>query len=196
MKFSVFFLGISTLEGYKIISLLNAENKSALVRKVCDFVGQKRFRPKITTNRMARLCMTGETIPEEFIDPAWGHCPLLSERECPVYPVRPFGCRSMMSKTICAETGYADIDEFVLTVASLFNQVVEHIDAGGMTGNLIDVFLFLDSRNNCTENKSGRTCGGAEGMIPNICIPVLMIPPHHRKRIQPLVESLMKIERI
>ena len=114
---------LTTLEGYKIISLLDARAKSTLMQQVCDAAEQKRFKPQITTNRMARRCMTGQELPQDVIDPAWGSCPLLFEKECRIYSMRPFGCRCMMSKTNCAETGYADMDEFTLSVANSLQSV-------------------------------------------------------------------------
>jgi Fe-S-cluster containining protein len=184
---------LTTLEGYKIISLLDARAKSILLQQVLDAAEQSRFKPQITTNQIAQRCMTGQEIPEEILDPAWGSCPLLSEKECSIYKLRPFGCRCMMSRTNCADTGYADIDEFTLTVTNLFNQVIEHLDQDGLTGNLIDVLTFLDDDKNLTADQSHTLDIDAEGLIPNIPIPVLMIPPEHRKRVEPLLESLKKV---
>jgi len=163
------------------------------MQQVSGAVEHRHFKPRITTNQMARRCMTGQDIPEEFIDPAWGSCPLLSQKECPIYPIRPFGCRCMMSKTICAETGYADIDAFTLTVANLFNQFIEHLDQDGMTGNLVDVLLFLDDKKNLSAYQSDKMKTTAKGLIPNSPIPVLMIPPEHRELVEPLLIALKKV---
>jgi Fe-S-cluster containining protein len=162
------------------------------MQRVSGAAGQKRFKPQITINQMAHRCMTGHEIPEEILDPAWGPCALLSQKDCPIYPIRPFGCRCMMSLTICAETGYADLDAFTLTVANLFNQYIEHLDQDGMTGNLIDVLLFLDDKYNLVTYQSDKVEPTAKGLIPNSPIPVLMIPPEHRERIGPLLQSLKR----
>ena len=103
------------------------------------------------------------------------------------------GCRCMMSKTICAETGYADIDAFTLTVVNLFNQFIEHLDQNGMTGNLMDVLLFLDDKNNLVAYQSDEMKTTAKGLIPNSPIPVLMIPPEHRELVEPLLKALKKV---
>ena len=185
---------LTTLEGYKIISRLDASIKSTLLLQMGAAAKGKRFTPRTTVNRMAHHCMTGRDLPEETIDPAWGPCLLLSEKTCPIYALRPFGCRCMTSKTPCAETGYADMDEFTLTVANLFHQFIEHLDRDGMTGNLIDVLLFLgDKKNLKAYHQSGRVNASAAGLIPNSPIPVLMIPPEHRERIQPLLASLTSL---
>ena len=184
---------LTTLEGYKIISDLDARLKSTLMQQVSEAVEQRRFKPQITINQMARRCMTGQEIPEEILDPAWGTCPLLSQKECPIYPLRPFGCRCMMSRTICSETGYADLDPFTLTVANLFNQCIEHLDQDGMTGNLIDVLLFFEDKTNLVAYQSDKMDTAAEGLIPNSPIPVLMIPPEHRRRVEPLLKALKEL---
>jgi Fe-S-cluster containining protein len=184
---------LTTLEGYKIISHPDARAKTSFLQQIYGAAAHRRFKPQITTNQLARHCMTGQEIPEEIIDPAWGACPLLAEKECPIYLVRPFGCRCMLSKTSCGDIGYADLPAFILTVATLFNQFIEHLDQGGMTGNLIDVLLFLDDKKNLVAYQSDKMNTAAEGLIPNSPIPVLMIPPEHRERIVPLLESLKKI---
>ncbi len=184
---------LTTLEGYKIISLLDARAKSALVQHIYDAAEQRRFKPQLTTNQMARHCMTDQEIPDEIIDPAWGLCLFLSENECPIYPIRPFGCRCMMSRINCADTGYADIDAFTLTVANLFHQFIEHLDQGGMTGNLIDVLLFFCDDNNLNAYQSDKMDMKAADLIPNSPIPVLMIPPEHRERVEALLEALQKV---
>jgi Fe-S-cluster containining protein len=184
---------LTTLEGYKIISFMDARIKATLVQHLQGAVDQRRFRPQMTINQMARRCMTGQEIPEEDIDPAWGVCPLLYEKECPIYAARPFGCRCMMSKTSCAETGCADVDAFTLTVADLFHQFIEHLDQGGLTGNLIDVMLFLDDDKNALAYQSNKIGLHGEGLIPNIPIPVLMIPPEHRERVEPLLDAIRKL---
>ena len=33
----------------------------------------------------------------ETLDPSWGACPLLFNDACPIYTLRPFGCRCMVS---------------------------------------------------------------------------------------------------
>ncbi len=184
---------LTTLEGFKIISDLDASQKVACTQQIQNAVGQKRYQPKISTNQMARICMNGGDIPEEALDPAWGRCPLLIDQECPVYTLRPFGCRSMMSRHNCTQGGAADVDEFTLTVVDLFNQFIEHLDTGGLNGNLIDVLLFLSNSENRQAFQEGRTDLTAPGLIHNHTIPILMIPPEHRLRVAPLLKLLTRL---
>jgi len=184
---------LTTLEGLKIISNLDASQKDTFMQRIQKAAGQERYQPKISTNQMARICMDGGNIPDEVIDPIWGHCPLLVHQECPIYPLRPFGCRCMMSRRDCSRNGFADMDEFTLTVADLYNQFIEHLDAGGLTGNLIDVLLFLDISENLKTYQEGKPDLSGPGLIRNHPIPVLMIPPEHRLRVAPLLEPLTRI---
>jgi Fe-S-cluster containining protein len=184
---------LTTLEGFKIISDLDASQKADPIQQIKDAAHHQRFQPLLTTNQIARRCMTDQEIPPENIDPAWGACPLLRHAECPIYRLRPFGCRCMMSRTTCADIGYADIDDYTLTVANLINQFIEHLDAGGMTGNLMDVILFLDDPENLKAYQTGQNDLSAPGLIPNHPIPVLMIPPEHREPIAPLLAALKQI---
>ncbi len=184
---------LTTLEGLKIISDPDASQKVTLMQQIQKAVGKKRYQPTISTNQMAQICMDGGEIPEEILDPSWGDCPLLIDQECPIYTLRPFGCRSMMSRRNCAQSGYADMDEFSLTVSDLFNQFIEHLDAGGLNGNLIDVLLFLDNSENLQTYQEGQSGLSCPGLIRNHPIPILMIPPEHRLRITPLLEPLTRL---
>ncbi len=184
---------LTTLEGLKIISDLDASQKNTLMQRIQKAAGQKRYQPSISTNQMASICMNGGDLPEEVLDPAWGHCPLLIDRECPIYTLRPFGCRCMMSRRNCSQSGFADMDEFTLTVTDLFNQFIEHLDTGGLTGNLIDVLLFLDDSEKHQAYQESQPDLAGPGLIQNHPIPVLMIPPEHRLRVSTLLEPLTRI---
>ncbi len=103
---------LTTLEGYKIADYLISNGKSDLFAKLKDESDKKRFQPLTTTNQLAEICMRGQEPPEEENDPSWGSCPFLTNNECPVYPVRPFGCRCFVSKQNCSENricGHRDI---------------------------------------------------------------------------------------
>ena len=181
---------LTTLEGYRILSSLNAAQEQELLTAIHHADGSKRFKPELTFNRIAELCMQGRDIPEEPMDLDRGVCALLSQLECPVYAARPFGCRCMVSKVRCDRSGYADMDELILSVNHLFIQYIEHIDIPGMTGNLLDVLGFLEPDSRRSAYACGRIQGTPEHLIPNAPIPVLMIPPRHRQRIQPILKSL------
>lgn len=135
---------LTTLEGYRIVDYLILNGKEDLFNNIGKDLHKKRFQPSITTNRLAELSVAGKDIPDEKSHYFQGECPILTDRQCPVYKVRPFGCRCFVSKHSCGEKGYAEVDEFVLSVNNIFLQYIEHIDSQGCSGNLIDILLYFE----------------------------------------------------
>ena len=50
---------MTTLEGYKIVHQLVSEGRSASIETLQSIKPSERFQPKITTNRLADLCISG-----------------------------------------------------------------------------------------------------------------------------------------
>ena len=184
---------LTTLEAADILGSVDPANRKRLLRHVHEKASIKRFQPQITINEMAWRCARGDALPEEQCDPDWGPCPLLDKRSCPLYAFRPFACRCMISRILCDQTGHADMDEFALTVNSVFLQVVEHLDSGGCTGNLTDVFLHLSKPKHWLAYRQGRLDCGAANLIRNRTATVLMIPPGHRAKAAPLLQQLQRL---
>jgi Fe-S-cluster containining protein len=185
---------VTTLEGYKIISSRASNQKADLIQKVKSDLTQKRFQPKITTNHLATLCAQGIDPPDETIEPEEKKCSLLAENLCSIYKLRPFGCRCLVSRHNCAEKGYAEIDDFVLSVNTVILQTIEHVDINGCTGNLMDVLNVLSSEDNQTAYKNNALNCQTAGLISNHPLKVLMIPPEHRPRMEPILQALREIK--
>jgi Fe-S-cluster containining protein len=184
-------VAMTTLEGRLILDFLTTRQKNVFFRKLEKARTGKRYHPKVTINQLAEICKSGGEPPIEEIDPNWGSCPVLSDDLCPIYPVRPFGCRAMVSRKNCGTTGYADMDPFVLTVNNLLQQHIEHLDTQGFSGNFADVVQHLA----CVEKKGAKgtapLCNAEEyQLIPNHPLTAPAIPPEHRYRIQPMIEAL------
>jgi Fe-S-cluster containining protein len=184
---------LTTLEGYFIATHMISSGKSSLFENIESVLPKKRFQPLTTTNRLADLCMKGEDPPEEKHDDSIERCPLLKDNLCPIYPVRPFACRCFVSKKDCRKQGYAEVDPFVLSVNNLFLQVIEHVDSQGFSGNLIDILKFMASKDNRLSYKRNTLDPPGTGLIPNLKITVLMIPPEHRVEITPILKALQNI---
>jgi len=179
---------LTTLEARKISLTLDFNFSASLLGKLKKQIDGPRFLPKITTNRLASLCMCGEDPPEEEMDPFWGPCPLLSDNACPIYDVRPFACRCMVSSHRCEESGAADMDDFTLTVNHVFLQYIEHIDRNGLSGNFSDVLARTIIQ------ESGDTSVILQNtLIPNTPMKALLIPPEHREKIAPLLAAIRAI---
>ena len=184
---------MTTLEGYKIVDGLIATDKLDVINRLKEMEEMPRFQPLLTTNRMAELCAADAKIPEEEIADEWQDCPLLTDSLCTIYDLRPFGCRCFISRQNCGETGFADIDDFTASVNTVFLQVIEHLDAEGCSGHLINVLQFMASEDNRRSYKQGDANCEDSGLIVNWELKVLMIPPEHRARMEPILQQLRKI---
>jgi len=184
---------LTTLEGYLITTHMISYGKSSLFKNIEGVIPKKRFQPLTTTNKLADICMKGEDPPEEKHEDSDGCCPLLKDNLCSIYPVRPFGCRCFVSIKDCRKQGYAEVDPFILSVNNLFLQFIEHVDSQGFSGNLIDVLKFMESKTNRRNYKMNTLNIPDTGLIPNLKIKVLMIPPEHRVKITPMLKALQNI---
>lgn len=184
---------ITTLEGYKIVDDLIASGMLEIIDRLNEMEEMPWFQPLLTTNRMAELCAADAKVPEEDSADNWQDCPLLTDSLCTIYDLRPFGCRCFVSRQNCGETGYADIDDFTASVNTVFLQVIEHLDAEGCSGNLINVLQFMASEENRRAYLQGEANCEDRGLIVNWELKVLMIPPEHHERIEPILQQLRKI---
>ena len=184
---------LTTLEGYKIFNCLPSDSKAGLITEVKTKLDPNRFRPDLTTNQLAEFCAKGVEPPDQTDATASQVCFQLADSLCSIYELRPFGCRCLVSRNNCGETGYAEIDEFVLSVNTVFLQTIEHVDANGCTGNLVDVLKVLSSADylDAYENKT-LNCENT-ALISNHPLTALMIPPEHRHRMDPILNSLREL---
>lgn len=186
-------VSLTTLEAYKICDILPPGERDTLFRRVNEASGLKRFRPVLTTNALAELCASDADLPAENDASTSENCPLLTEALCSIYAVRPLNCRCFISRTPCGERGYADVDEAALAVNTLFLQTVEHLDADGCSGNLLDVLEVLAGDEKRRAYAGGSLHCTGNGLIANRPMKVLMLPPEQRERIAPIMGKLRAI---
>ncbi len=186
---------ITTLEGHAVIKELDSLKISGeIIQQRLDETSRKeRLVPKVTINHFAQICIEDGDVPEEENDPAWGVCPLLENNLCMVYEARPLGCRALVSNRRCDSLGYADMPPIVLTINNLFSQIVEHLDSGGLYGNLTDVILGLKSIGGKADCASAGDAKKTIKLIPNRLMPAMMIPPEDRAAIGPILKQLSDI---
>jgi hypothetical protein len=186
---------MTTLEGYLIVHHMISNDQTDLYKIVQTNISENRFRPKITFNSLADLYMKEDDPPEEEKNDSINSCPVLNQNLCPIYGVRPFGCRCFTSTHDCGKAGYAQVDPFALTLNTLFMQFIEHIDFTGFSGNFADILLLMISQKNQTNYKINALRDPGTGFVSNIKIKVLMIPPEHRKKVKPVLSELLNISR-
>ena len=185
---------LTTLEGYKIVDHLTAAGKLDIIQKLKRIAATSRYRPEVSTNRLAELYAAEAKVPQEEMAVDWEECSLLADNVCTIYALRPFGCRCFVSRRNCAETGYADIDEFTVSVNTVFLQTIEHLDADGCSGNLVDVLQAMAIEDNRRAYEKNRFKCETNGLIVNWSLKVLMIPPEHRTKMEPVLKELRQIE--
>ena len=187
---------MTTLEGHRIVERLISTGRESLFQRLHRSAAQGRFQPRVTTNELAALCLQGKELPEE--ENAWprADCPFLSNNECLIYLDRPFGCRCFFSKQKCEEMSSAVVDPLLLTVNTVFLQLIEHIDGGGLHGNMTDVLLFLESETHRKHYEVKASVNYQEGFPVNRSIPGLLVPPEHHLRMQPILRELKACVRL
>ena len=185
---------LTTLEGYKIIDGLTSEANADVIQRIRCASEIKRLRPQLTTNHLAQLCAKGVDLPEEEDNIDLQACPILQDNQCPIYELRPYGCRCLVSRHTCGAKGYAEIDDFVLSVNTVFLQTIEHVDAGGCSGNLVDVLQAMSVESNREAYGNSALHCSASKLIPNQPLEVLMIPPEHRTKMEPILQQLRQIK--
>ena len=184
---------LTTLEGYQIIHKLIEKGEPDIINRIQSAGVAERYRPQTTINQLAALCARGDHPPEEDSAAGTASCFILAADECPLYDLRPFGCRCLVSRHNCGEKGYAEIDDFVLSVNTVFLQIIEHLDCPGCTGNLVDVLQTLSlAENREAYSQNALHCTG-NGLVANHLLKVLMLPPEHRKNMEPIVQKLRNI---
>ena len=183
---------LTTVEGYKIAEKLESEEGGQWLENISHASKQPHFQLKITTNQLANMCAEGMEPPVEE-NTEWNPCPFLTDNLCPLYTARPFGCRCLVSRHDCGKKGYAEVDDFVLSVNTLFLQTIEHMDAGGCTGNLLDILGVMAQKENRELYAEGKLNCRHPGLVANQPLKILMIPPEHRTRMEPILKSLQEI---
>lgn len=183
---------MTTLEGLHLMRHLDAAQRAACLTALKGVADEAGFRPRWTTNQIAARCREGHEPPQEEVIHDGSRCRLLDDGACSLYALRPFGCRCMVSRSPCGPRGYADLDDWVLTVNTVFLQTIEHIDRPGCFGNIRDVLLALAPAEGRSAYEAGHPPSGAPGLIVNHAAPLLLVPPEHRGRMRPLLEEMQQ----
>ncbi|MFH1155413.1 MAG: hypothetical protein V1793_16510 [Pseudomonadota bacterium] len=177
-------VSLTSLEGRYLLRSLSPGQVHTLLARMEPLRETPKFCPGLTINGYAALCLSGGQPPEEENNPSWGACPLLTCDLCPVYGARPFGCRCLVSEETCSDLEPARVPPYILTVNTVFMQVIENLDARGFSGNLSDMIpaLVRDPLNP----------GSGSGLIQNRKSGMLMVPPEHRSRLEPLLRAMSR----
>ena len=142
------------------------------------------YRPGLSTNQIADLCLRQKEIPSDIGEHGEGVCPFLDrEGLCSIYENRPFACRAMSSREICRYGGEADMEPFLVTVNLAICQIIEHLDKEGVSGNLLDVLSEL-------VNNQSVSPGTVNGLISNRALPGFLVSPNEQVRFRAFMRRL------
>jgi Fe-S-cluster containining protein len=139
-----------------------------------------RMQPLLTVNTFADQCIHSQEPPPSLPIMVKASCPLLEQTSCAVYQGRPFACRSMWSQTLCRPDSAAIVDPLLVSINSVFQQIIEDIDAGGLYGNLLDIMLHFGTAEIRQSYHRGQRVRAGEGLIFNAPNPGFLVPPEHR----------------
>jgi Fe-S-cluster containining protein len=132
---------ITALEGERILRYVLSENMVEWLAS-CLLADNSPYRPSMTTNAYARSIMAGND-PEPEDPSSITPCPFLEDGSCALYPVRPFSCRSFISRTRCSPGDPALISDHYAVAAIVTAQLIEHLGQREYWGNMLDVLTAL-----------------------------------------------------
>ena len=184
---------LTSLEGYFLLENATAGQRSWIGETIASAGLPRGFQPLATTNQIAALCMQNRPLPGETAPPLSSGCALLEQAQCPIYPLRPFACRCMVSHSGCSGRGHAEMDPLILTLNTVGLQVLEHIDQEGFSGNLCDVLAYLLPDQNRERYAAGSLKTRPHPLVANRPIPALLVPPEHREPLAPLFSRLNRL---
>lgn len=133
---------VTATEAEKIFKYAIAQKKEGWLAEI---LATKRtsVKPTMTTNDFAAACLEGREVDpgqaSDFSEP----CLFLENGVCQIYDVRPFACRTFISRTQCSTNTPALVsDNYAATVTAL-SQLVEHVGQKEHWGNLFDVLIAI-----------------------------------------------------
>ncbi|MEW6530350.1 MAG: hypothetical protein AB1473_05905 [Thermodesulfobacteriota bacterium] len=180
----------TTLEVAYALEELTEVRLQELYRLIPPDSQENRLRPMFTVNELAGYCLRKEEPPPESSVHHSVPCPFRNADGCAVYEVRPFACRSMWSTRVCADDGEAEMPALLVTLNGVFFQVLEHLDAGGLYGNVLDVFELLGNSGLRIAYGSGEDLQATVSLLRTRANPGFIVPVEHRPEIARLLGTL------
>lgn len=183
----------TALEAYRLRQALRQAGREDLIAALPQLAAADLFRPRVTTNSLAMACIQRQEPPEETPGQDDGPCLLLEGGLCTAYDDRPFGCRGMMSLNRCEPGGEGELPPELVSLVTVCFQFIEHLDAGGVFGNINDLLLkLLDDQTAFTYATGGRL--QFKGLAPNKPVPGLLVPPEQQETVQAFLDRLFQTD--
>ncbi len=173
-------VSMTTLEGTLIVDFI-ADKADPSIRERLNSAAVNAGKPSLTTNDFAKKCLAMEGVDEEEEYESWNFNPcvfLNKSKSCSIYPVRPFNCRCFLSSSPCQDQGYARVEPLIITLNSLYLQIIEHVDQGGYWGNMNEVLYYLLKKNQEPDTDPARF-----KLLPCRPSPGFLIPPEEKEEV-------------
>lgn len=180
----------TSLETDLALQFLADTGRESIIPSAAARSGPKRMRPRITINALAEYCLNRKDPPPEVSDYERAPCPFRTEEGCPLYPVRPFSCRAMWSVRRCSDSGEALMDPLPVTLNGVFQQLIEHVDVGGLQGNFLDLMCAFSDDAGLERYRSGAALAPQDGLPANRANPGFPVPPGHRGTVVEVLNNL------
>jgi len=86
--------------------------------------------------------------------------------------------------------GWAEMDDYLLSINTVFMQFIEHADALGSSGNFIDLLLFMSSAHRRRAYKNEGCTDSRRAFVNNRPIEMIMLPPEYQSDALPVLDKL------
>ncbi len=162
----------------------------ALQEKILQGTTGRRLLPSLSINALADCCLQRKEPPDETEDFDMVPCPLREQVGCAVYEVRPLACRILWSVERCEERGEAVMAPALVSLNGVFQQIVEDLDAGGLYGNMIDLFIPMNDRTTRDAYREGQALTPSPPLLETRPNPGFLVIPEHRSVVKFALNAL------
>lgn len=177
---------MTNIEGEMIHDFLLKNNELGLLQKISKKETPSSL-PSVTTNEFALSCIEEKEVEEHE---AWDFIPcfLLKDDSCMIYPARPFGCRSFVSKKRCNAATPAEVSSATFTVNTMMMQIIEHLDQGNPWGNMLMVLRRIIGENSLELNDN------KENILTSKTNPGFLVPPEDTEVAEKFLQDILNMK--